>query len=184
MITFNRQNYIDAINAAGADFTKFTSAKNVANVLNLMQESGWVPSVVSVFRAVRQLKLVRTDRKDAATDAQDAQRKSETAQRKLEGQYSAQPLSRQELELFASMDQATLAINFWSDAYFQSRYQKASREHGYRLPSKVAPPDTGEILELNAVQYRSIPAQVVAQRMMAQAPFRRAVEKLIAEGQI
>jgi hypothetical protein len=163
MITFTRQNYINAVNAAGAEFVKFHSAKNVADVLNLMQGSGWIPSAVSVMRAVRQLGLVRTDRKDARADAAEAQRKVETERQKLEAQNSARPLSPQELELFASME-TTLAKNYWGDSYFQSRYSKACREFGYRLPGRAAAPDTGEILQLDAIAYRSIPANVVAKR--------------------
>lgn len=134
--------------------------------------------------------LKRTDGRTDEDDRAEAVSAAQTNLDKVLSEVDAEPLTRDELELFGSLSQRELSHRYYGpdgDAIceFAVRYRKASREFGYVIPPKFsgqATESTGS-LELTATQYHAIPAAEL-QRKLREPRFKFAVMQLIKTGQI
>lgn len=129
----------------------------------------------------------RTERDDAAEAVAAAQANFDATVAKV----GAPPLTREELAFFGSLSQQDLANRYWeNDGYseFRVRYDRAAREHGFRVPARpqqaleVPAGGDGE-LELTPAQYHAIPARQL-QIKLRDPRFKLSVMRLIKAGLI
>jgi hypothetical protein len=134
---YTQRDYQAAINAS-TEWPKFNSPANFKAVLELLLAEQWLPSRVTVLRAIRQLKLHRTD---GGSRERDDKKEYEAAAANLEKvlvEAEAPPLSPPELAEFASLRREDLEHRYWDDfpSIFSVRYAKACKEFGFILPAK------------------------------------------------
>jgi hypothetical protein len=170
-----------------ATWKKVVSSGNFEALMDFLLEHQWLPSQVTVDRALAQLKFRRTDGGSTETDKRAA---VTAAQKNLDAvikEASLPPLTRDELAEFASLSAADLQAKFYgpdNDALtvFAIRYKLAAAQHGFRLPPRpqvVEGVDDSKELKLSAAEYHSIPAQTVCRRLQTEPAFKRAVDRLI-----
>lgn len=128
----------------GLVYAKRFQATNLAHLVATEMAKHSLPTVTAAHltfeRMVRAGQIVRTDGKDERDDAKEM---VDIAQKKLDAtiaKVSAVPLSRAEVEYFASLSQLELSKLYWGPANdgftdFAARYQKAMAEHGFRGPA-------------------------------------------------
>jgi hypothetical protein len=189
---YTQKEYLQSIGAT-EEWSRYDSPGNLKQVLALLDNEQWIPSRVSVQRAIRQLGLRRTDGGSAARDQALADL---AAQRKFDALVKdlvSVPLQRSEVEEFASLSFHDLQKRYWANGglnSFRPRYDKACVEHGFRVPEKPTDQLRAETeaiegeLKLDEAAYHALSAQEVARRYLAQPAFKRAVDKLIAEKKI
>jgi hypothetical protein len=186
---YKAKDYINEI-SKNENWRKCFSTPNLNKLLDFLEEQQWLPSQVTINRALAELKFRRTDGGSAESDRQAA---IAVAQRNLDAviaETDKPPLTRTELAEFASLGFAELQHRYWGNDgvnTFAVRYSKASREHGFRIPARpqvVEQIDDSKELKLSAAEYRAIPAQTVSRRMQTDPAFKRAVDRLIEAGVI
>jgi hypothetical protein len=170
---------------------KCFSARNNERLLDFLIGQQWIPSQVSIDRALTQLQFRRTDGGSERTDAQAA---INAAQRNLDAvimEAAASPLTRQELDHFASLSPTSLQKSFWGEENdgintFAVRYRKAAAEHGFQIPARpqIQEEVADDELPLDAKTYHAMRAQEVCRRLQTEPRFKRAVDRLIKAGQI
>jgi hypothetical protein len=128
---FNDKNYLEIIDAS-LIWPRYHNAKNLSLVVGLQKQMQWIPSQVSLERAIRQLGLQRTDNKIQRDDVIDAARAAEAAESAAErkaAQFAREPISHDEHALFAGLDQQSLSRHHGTtDAdgeLFRARYDEA-----------------------------------------------------------
>ncbi len=141
-MSYRTTDYVSDI-TENASWRKCFSPANLEKLLDFLIEKQWIPSQVSVNRALTELKFRRTDGGSAATDAQAAR---EAAQRNLDAAIAAvdaPPLTLAELEYFQSLGPRELSRLYYGPAGdalcdFAIRYNRAVREHFYRVPGRFS----------------------------------------------
>ncbi len=108
----------------------------IAEIVRVMQGMKMIPSVVSAKIVFDKMNL-----RDRATEVAKAQAGLNQVLRDVD----APPLTRNEIEYFASLSRSDLANLYWGvdgDAIneFAVRYRRASREHGYVIPPRPSRP--------------------------------------------
>jgi hypothetical protein len=169
------------------NWRKCFSPANLNKLLDFLEERQWLPSQVSVDRALAELKFRRTDGGSLEKDQRAA---ITAAQKNLDAviaEAAAPPITRDEELYVASLGFADLQRQYWgpdNDGIntFAVRYNKLARERGYRIPERpqvVGEIDDSKELKLSAAEYHSIPAQTVCRRLQTEPAFKRAVDRLI-----
>jgi hypothetical protein len=166
---------------------KFDSPGNLQRILSFLEEAQWLPSQVTINRAIAHLQLPRTDGGSARKDANEFKRQAQANFEAACAVADAFPFSPQELREFSALSFADLQRKYWAEDgdFFRVRYNKAAREFGFVIPPKPAPPvveDEGTI-RLTAAEYHSMSAQTILQRMR-NPKFKLAVMKLVAAREI
>jgi hypothetical protein len=175
-----------------ATWEKVFSPANLNKLLDFLEEHQWLPSQVTIDRALAQLQFRRTDGGSAASDQRAA---IGAAQKNLEAviaEAALPTLTRTELEEFASLSAADLQSKYWGPdndgiTVFAVRYNKAAQQHGFRVPPRpqvVEEIDDSKELRLSASEYHSLSANQVCRRLQTEPPFKRAVDRLIKAGAI
>lgn len=135
---YKTQDYIEEISKNEA-WRKVFSQEHLKTLLDFLEERQWLPSQVTIDRALAQLKLPRTDGGNAASDRRTA---ADAAHKRLEAfiaEVSAPPLTRHEMEEFASLSFADLQRRYWDDEgvnSFRIRYDLAAQHHAFRTPPR------------------------------------------------
>jgi hypothetical protein len=101
----------------------------------------------------------------------------------------APELTKAEIEFFQSLHPRDLEQRYWAEGginEFAVRYNKAIKAFGFRQPGRPASAvdDDQPTLNLSAEEWRKIPASISTRRYMQEPAFKRATDKLIAEGKI
>lgn len=190
---YTAQNYTEEI-IKNVTWRKCFSPANLEKLLDFLIDKQWIPSQVTINRALTQLQFARTD---GGSARKDMQAEINAAQRNLDGviaETAAPPLTRSEVEYFSSLSFAELQRKYWgndnSDVNtFAVRYRKAAAEHGFRILARptiveVEDEDKGDAIPLDAKTYHAMPAQIVCRRLQTDSRFKAAVNKLIAKGLI
>ena len=168
---------------------KFDSPEAESRILTFLEQSQWLPSQTTISRAIAHLQLVRTDGRTAKDDAREIRAAAQREYNSAVKQANELPLRRLELDEFAAMGQDELARKYWAEDgdFFRIRYNKASREFGYRIPNKPAASeelgDDGGEIQLTAAEYHALPARTILQKLR-DPQFKRAVDRLIARSEI
>jgi hypothetical protein len=184
---FTTKDYAHEI-SLNATWRKYDSPANLQRILSFLAEAQWLPSQVTVERALGHLRLPRTDGGSALKDANAAKRAAQTNFDAACAAADALPLNPQELREFSALSFADLQRRYWSEDadFFRVRFNKAAREFGYRIPEKPSPSveveDGGEI-ELTAEQYHAMPAREL-QIKLRNPRFKLQVMQLIKSGAI
>jgi hypothetical protein len=175
-----------------ATWRKCFSPQNNARLLDFLIDRQWIPSQVSIDRALTELKFLRTDGGSASTDAQAAVNAAQHNLDQVIAETAASPLTRAELEHFQSLSFPDLQRQYWGEDLdsinsFAVRYNRAAKEQGFRIPARPRVEeviDDSKELKLSASDYHNLPAQVVGRRLQAEPAFKRAVYRLIKAGAI
>jgi hypothetical protein len=168
---------------------KCFSPANLNTLLDFLIEKQWLPSQVTIDRALTQLQFARTDGGSARKDAADFRRKAQAQFDAACANAEAIPLTPQECAEFSALSFADLQRKYWSEDadFFRVRYGKAAKMFGYKIPARpqVAEEiDESKELKLSAAEYHSIPAQTTCRRLRTEPAFRRAVDRLVKMGAI
>ena len=120
---------------------KYDSAENLERIVSFLVEQQWLPSQVTVERAIADLKLARTDGRTSKDDQREIRAEAQRSYDAAAAEADRVPLTRQELDEFASLSKVDLARRYWgSDGeasdYFSIRYRKASRECAFVIPPR------------------------------------------------
>ncbi len=185
---YSRKNYIDAL-FASAEYKKYQSEAANKSIVDFLQEMQWIPSNLTIKRAIARLDPPRTD---GGSDRKDANERQRAARAQLAGAIAnaeALELTKDELDEFVSLSPDEVQRRYYAEDgdFFRARYGKASRLFGFRIPEAPAKEEaTDEVdpLPLDAKTYHSIPAQTVCRRLMSEPKFKRAVDRLIEAGAI
>jgi hypothetical protein len=170
---------------------KCFSPANLNTLLDFLIEKQWLPSQVTIDRALTHLRFERTDGGSARKDAVDVRRKAQAQFDAACANAESLPLTPQELADFAALSFADLQRKYWADDsdFFRVRYNKASKVFGYKIPPRPQEveeegEDEADAMELSAAGYHAIPAATVCQRLRREPRFRRAVDRLVKMGAI
>lgn len=184
---YTRKNYVDAIFASD-HYKKFQSESAGKALVAFLMEEQWIPSNLTIERAIAHLDLPRTD---GGTDRKDANERHRAAQAQFAQAVSnaaALELTTKEIDEFLTLSPAEVQRRWYAEDgdFFRVRYGKAARIWSFKLPDP--PIKTEEVeadpLPLDAETYHAIPAQVVCKRLRNEPRFKRAVDRLIKAGQI
>ena len=120
---------------------KYDSPENFERIISFLVGEQWLPSQTTIERAVEHLKLERTDGRTAKDDARDARAEAQRSYAAAAAEADRVPLTRQELNEFASLSKNDLALKYWgSDGeasdFFAIRHRAASRQYGFVIPPK------------------------------------------------
>ena len=174
------------------NFQKYFTPTLLAAVVQEMQSS--LPSVVaarlSFERLVANGRLQRTDGKDEVFDRAEAVKAARANIDAVVAEIDSAPLSRSEIEYFASLSQRELSQLYYGDDGtavndFAIRYRRAVREYGYAIPGKFGNQEVveqGEI-ELTTAQYNAMSASDLQQKLR-NPKWKAAVYRLLAEHKI
>jgi len=167
---------------------KCFSSANLNTLLDFLIDKQWLPSQITINRALTQLQFARTDGGSARKDAADIRHKAQVQFDVACANAEAIPLTPEELAEFASLSFADLQRKYWSEDgdYFRVRYGKASKIFGYKIPPR--PQVAGEIdeskeIKLTASEYHAIPTDVLKVRMR-DPRWKAAIYRLIKAGAI
>src|SRR5580704_12265313 len=122
------------------NWRKCFSPANLNKLLDFLEERQWLPSQVSVDRALAELKFRRTD---GGSTEKDQRAAISAAQKNLDAvikEAATPPLTRDELAEFASLSAADLQSKYWGPdndgiTIFGIRY-KLAQQHGFRIPPR------------------------------------------------
>jgi hypothetical protein len=168
---------------------KCFSTANLNTLLDFLIDKQWLPSQVTINRALTELQFVRTDGGSARKDAADVRSKAQAQFDAACANAEALPLTQEECAEFGALSFADLQRKYWDENgdYFRVRYNKASKMFGYKIPSKPQVEeeidDESKEIKLTAAQYHATPAQTVC-RLLRNPAYRRAVDRLIKAGTI
>jgi len=164
---------------------KCFSSANLNTLLDFLIGKQWLPSQVTIDRALTQLQFARTDGGSARKDAVDVRRKAQAQFDAACANAESLPLTPQELAEYAALSFVDLQRKYWAEDgdFFRVRYNKAAKMFGYRIPPRPQAveedEDEADAMQLSASAYHAIPAATVCQRLRQEPRFRRAVDRLI-----
>lgn len=161
---YTTKDYQHEINT-NATWQKYASPANLKRITGFLQEVQWIPSSTTIDRAIAHLNLQRTDGRTAKDDARDiraaAQRNYDAAAKQAE----LMPLTKQELDEFASLSQVELQKKYWGEDgkatdFFSIRYRAAARQHGFVIPPKPTQQavDDGADVVMTPEIFRNMPS--------------------------
>jgi hypothetical protein len=175
-----------------ATWNKVVSSANFEALMDFLLEHQWLPSQVTIDRALARLQFQRTDGGSAASDQRAAISVARKNLDEVIKEAGEPPLTRDELADFASLSATDLQSKYWgpdNDAItvFAIRYNKAAQQHGFRIPPRpqvVEQIDDSRELRLSAAEYHATPAQTICRLLQTNPAYRRAVDRLVANGEI
>src|SRR6516165_9399378 len=109
---FKASQYRSELNVSNL-WLKYDSPENLERVVSFLVGQQWLPSQVTVDRVIAHLKLARTDGCTAKDDAREAQAAAQKKYDAAAAEADRIPLTRQELDDFASMSKVELARRYW-----------------------------------------------------------------------
>jgi hypothetical protein len=137
---YSQKDYMQAINVS-ADWPKHNNPSHLEALMGLLMAQQWIPSRVSVQRAIKQLKLRRTDGGSAERDNEKAVLAAQQNLERVIAAVDREPISNDFEEYAASLNPRELSRIYYGedgDAIneFAIRYRRLARERGYRIPDK------------------------------------------------
>jgi hypothetical protein len=187
---YKQSDYEAIMKRPESGWAKYGSTQNFDKTIRHLVNGQYIPSIVSLKRAIKELGLRRVDGGSIQSDALAAQAAAQKNFDNVVAEVQQIPLSQEEFREFGSLSQLELSRKYFAEDgdYFRIRYDLACRIHGFRpaqrFASVTAEQDDGQVLELTPSQYRAIPAQVTTRRYMQEPQFRRAVDALVKAGKI
>jgi hypothetical protein len=96
----------------------------------------YIPSIVSLNRAIRELGLRRVDGKTLADDQREIRAAAQANFDAVVAEAQRIPLSHEELQELASLSQLELSRKYFDENgdYFRIRYTMACQQFGFRPP--------------------------------------------------
>jgi hypothetical protein len=167
---------------------KCFSPANLNTLLDLLIDKQWLPSQITINRALTQLQFARTDGGSVRKDAADVRRKAQAQFDAACSSADALPLTPEELTEFASLSFADLQRKYWDKDgdFFRVRYNKAAKTFGYKIPPRpqVAEEiDESQEIKLTAAEYHKIPADELRRRLRNPS-FKQQLYLLLKSGSI
>jgi hypothetical protein len=183
---YTKNDYTEVMSRSDS-WPKYGNPSNFEKVLAHQLKHQFIPSKVSLLRAIKELGLRRVDGGSAASDQRAAEQLAQQRINDAVAQAQSIPLTNEEMQEFGSLSAQDLSRRYEEDGWFRARYDIAIRTWGFRPPMRFAAvqtKDEGEALELTPSQYRAIPAQVTTRRYMLEPAFKRSVDGLVRRGLI
>jgi hypothetical protein len=128
-------------------WARYYSPTLLAKVVKKIREDRLLPTIVSAGIAFRRLIdqgiIERTDGKNEDIDQAEEHAKAKRGLEATMIHVASFPLTRDEIEYFASLSQLELSKLYWGPSGdgingFSVRYNKAIAEHGYHEPARYA----------------------------------------------
>jgi hypothetical protein len=183
---YSKSDYTAVMSSSDSGWPKYGNPSNFEKVINHQLKHPFIPSKVSILRAIKELGLRRVDGGSAASDQRVAEQQAQQRMNDAVVQAQSIPFTNDEMLEFGSLSAQNLSIRYQSDVWFRTRYDIAIRTWGFRPPMRfaAAPADEGEALALSPAEYRAIPAEVTTRRYMLEPAFKRSVDGLVRRGLI
>jgi hypothetical protein len=180
---YRTKDYLAEI-SQNATWPKCFGSANLNVLLDFLIEKQWLPSQVTINRALTHLRFERTDGGSARKDAADVRRKAQAQFDAACANAEAIPLTPQECAEFSALSFADLQRKYWSEDadFFRVRYGKAAKMFGYKIPPRpeaVEEIDESKEIKLTAADYHSTPSQTICRLLRSNPAYRRAVDRLI-----
>jgi hypothetical protein len=137
---YKQSDYEAIMKRPESGWAKYGSTRNVDKTIRHLVNGQYIPSIISLNRAIRELGIKRTDGKTSADDAREARAKAQADFDAVVVEAQRIPLSSEELLEFGSLSRRDLSRRFFDENndYFRIRYSKAMAEYGYREPQRFA----------------------------------------------
>jgi hypothetical protein len=183
---YSKSDYTAVMSRSDSGWPKYGNPSSFEKVINHQLKHQFIPSKVSLLRAIKELGLRRVDGGSAASDQRAAEQQAQQRINEAVQQAQSIPLTNEEMLEFGSLSAQDLSRRCEEDVWFRARYDIAIRTWGFRPPMRfaAAQTDEGEALALSPAEYRAIPAQVTTRRYMQEPAFKRSVDELIRRGLI
>src|SRR5271154_6282407 len=125
MKMYSRKNYIDAV-FASAEYKKYQSEASNKAVVDFLQEQQWIPSNLTIDRAIARLDLPRTDGGSARKDANELHRAARIQFDGALAHADSLELTKAELDEFVSLSPAEVQQRWYAEDgdFFRVRYGK------------------------------------------------------------
>jgi hypothetical protein len=181
----------EAILAKSTEWPKYGNPPAFAKILKFLIDRQYIPSQVSLNRAIRELGLRRVDGKTSTDDAREARAAAQANLDAVVSEIQRTPLTHEFVNEVASLSQLDLSRRYFADSIdgelFRIRYDRACKEFGFRPAQRfasVTAEQDGEALELTAAEYNAMPSHLVTQKIRTDLKFKQAVYLLLASGRI
>lgn len=169
-MSFTRPDYRSELYLHGT-WPKFDSPENEERILSFLEQSQWIPSQITIDRAITHLGLQRTDGRTIKDDAREIRAAAQRSYNSAAAEADRLPLTRAELDEFSRLSQADLQRLYWGEDGqatdgFSVRYRKAAREFGFVIPPKPAQQanDDQEIVITPEI-YKAMPARELSVKL-------------------
>jgi hypothetical protein len=132
---YTRKNYVDAMFASD-HYKKVKSESAGKALVAFLMEEQWVPSNLTIERAIARLDLPRTDGGSDRKDANERRRAAQAQFAQALANAEALELTKDELDEFLSLSPAEVQRRWYAEDgdFFRVRYGKAARIWSFRLP--------------------------------------------------
>jgi len=121
---------------------KYGSTQNFDKTIRHLVNGQYIPSIVSLNRAIKELGLRRTDGKTAADDAREARAEAQANLDSVVSEIQRTPLTLEFLNEVASLSQLDLSRRYFADSIdgelFRIRYDRACKEFGFKPAARFA----------------------------------------------
>jgi hypothetical protein len=137
---YKQSDYEAVMTRPESGWAKHGSAQNFDKTIRHLVNNQYIPSVVSLKRAIRELGIKRTDGKTSADDAREARAKAQANFDAVVLEAQRIPLTPEELNQFGSLSARDLSRRFFDENndYFRIRYTMACQQFGFRPPLRFA----------------------------------------------
>jgi hypothetical protein len=138
-MSYKNQDYTEIL-AKSTEWPKYSNAQAFDKVVKYLVDRQYIPSQVSLNRAIKELGLRRVDGGSAESDKRAARARAQANFDAVCAEAQRIPLSPEELHEFGSLSQRDLSKKYFAEDgdFFRIRYQKAMAEYGYREPQRFA----------------------------------------------
>jgi hypothetical protein len=139
---YNQNEYEEVMKRPESGWAKFGNASNFSKVIAHLMKGQYIPSIVSLNRAIRELGLRRIDGKTATDDQRELRAAVQANFDAVCDEVKRIPLTREFLEEISSLSQIDLSRRYFEDSVegiiFRIKYDRACQEFGYRPPARFA----------------------------------------------
>jgi hypothetical protein len=136
------ENDYTAILAKSTEWPKYNNAQASNKVVKYLIDRQYIPSQVSLNRAIKELGLRRVDGKTAADDKREARAAAEANLDAVVSEIQRTPLTPEFVNEVASLSQLDLSRRYFADSIdgelFRIRYDRACKEFGFRPAQRFA----------------------------------------------
>ena len=135
-----RHDYEAVMRRPESGWAKYSNTQNFEKTIRHLVTNQYIPSVVSLKRAIRELGIKRTDGKTSADDAREARAKAQADFDAVVAEAQRIPLSPEELRTFGALSQLDLSKKYFAEDgdYFRIRYDLACQIHGFKPAQRFA----------------------------------------------
>jgi hypothetical protein len=141
-MSYTAHDYEEIMKRPDSTWAKFVSTQNFTRVLQHLIKAQYIPSKVSLLRAIRELDIKRTDGKTAVDDQREFRAAAKANLDAVVSEIQRTPLTPEFVNEVASLSQLDLSRRYFADSIdgelFRIRYDRACKEFGFKPAARFA----------------------------------------------